>query len=101
MSRRCFFAGLHNAGPCDGRLRKCHLIPKQLIKREVGASAVWDDRVYVLGCGGATGVSGHHGAFDFSRTIRVPRHRLPPELEEFAAEHGLGWYLDREYGPVL
>jgi hypothetical protein len=75
-SRRCFFAGLHNAGPCDGR-------------------------VFVLACGGATGIGGHHGQLDSSRTIRVPRHRLPPELEEFAAEHGLGWFLDREYGPAL
>jgi hypothetical protein len=29
----------------------------------------------------------------------IPRHRLPPALEEFAAEMGLLWWLDYTYGP--
>lgn len=36
---------------------------------------------------------------DHARTLRIPREGLPGALEEFAAEHGLGWWLDREYGP--
>lgn len=88
--------------PCDGRLVKAHLIPRQLLLREIAversAGAVWDDRVWVWACGGITGVSGHHGMLDASRTLRIPRAALPPDLEEFADEHGLGWWLDREYG---
>lgn len=95
----CWFAELDGAGECDGRLRKCHLLPAQLIKREVGAGAVWDDPVWVWGCGGPTGIGGHHGQLDYSRSLRVPRERLPAALEVWAAERGLDWWLDREYGP--
>jgi len=90
--------------PCDGRLRKVHLIPRRLILRELpaetSAGAVWDTRCWVWACGGATGVGGHHGALDFSRTLRIQRDKLPPELEDFASDHGLVWWLDREYGSV-
>lgn len=96
--KRCFFAGLDGAGPCYGKLRKCHLIPAQFIKREVGKSHIWDDRVWVWGCGGPMGCSGHHGMLDYSRTLRVPRERLPAGVEAFAVEHGVDWWLDREYG---
>jgi hypothetical protein len=44
------------------------------------------------------GVSGHHGQFDAARTLRVPRHYLPPVFVEWCDELGLGWYVDREYG---
>jgi hypothetical protein len=44
------------------------------------------------------GDSGHHGAFDHARTIRLPRSALPAELEMLAIEAGLCWFLDREYG---
>lgn len=88
--------------PCDGRLRKAHLIPRRLILRElpaeVSAAAVWDPRTWVWACGGISGLAGHHGALDQSRTLRIPRQALPAELEEFAAEHGLTYWLDREYG---
>lgn len=97
---RCWFAALPGAGPCSGRLRKCHLVPAQLIRREVGAAAAWDSRTWVWGCGGPTGIGGHHGMLDVARTLRIPRHRLPAEVEKFAAEHRLGWWLDREYGPL-
>jgi hypothetical protein len=98
---KCWFASLPGAGPCDGRLVRCHLIPKQTIVREVrpgGVRASWDDRVWVWGCGGPTGLSGPHGMLDSSRTLRIPRARLPPSVESFAVDHGLGWWLDREYG---
>ena len=61
---------------------------------------VWDPRCLVLMCGGPTGVGGHHGALDYSRTLRIPRVVLPPEVEEYAAEFGFGWSLDRDYGPL-
>lgn len=86
-------------GPCDGRLVRAHLIKQQTIRREVGPEHVWDDRVWIPVCGGPTGVGGHHGQLDFSRSLRIPRDALPVMVEEFAAEHGLTWWLEREYGP--
>jgi hypothetical protein len=76
------------------------LLPKQVIRRELGAYYSWDERTWIWGCGGLTGIGGHHGQLDHSRTLRVPREKLPPGLEDFAAEHGLTWWLDREYGPL-
>jgi hypothetical protein len=86
--------------PCNGRLIRAHLIPKQVIHREAPEADIWDPRVYVLACGGGSGIGGHHGMLDFSRTIRIPRRLLPPGLEEFANQYGLAWYLDRHYGLV-
>jgi hypothetical protein len=95
---QCWFSDLPDSGPCDGRLRMCHLIPAQLIRREVGRNHVWDDRVWVWGCGGPTGIGGHHGRLDYSRTLKIPRHRLPADVLDFADEFGLMWWVDREYG---
>jgi hypothetical protein len=102
----CFAATLEGAGACDGQLVKAHLIPRQLIKRELArglstrelAELCWDARVWVPMCGGPMGNAGHHGALDFARTLRIPRALLPVGVEEFALEHGLEWWLTREYG---
>jgi hypothetical protein len=82
---------------CDGRLVRCHLIPKTVIQDAGGK--VWDPRAWVWGCGGPTGIGGHHGMLDHSKTLRLPRECLPAGLEEFALELGLMWFLDRTYGP--
>jgi hypothetical protein len=87
-------------GPCDGQLVKAHLIAKQTIKREAQGADLWDPRCWVPICGGITGSGGHHGALDYARTIRIPRDALPVAVDEFAAEHGLTWYLERNYGPL-
>jgi hypothetical protein len=34
---------------------------------------------------------------DWSRTLKVPRDRLPAEFMEFVEELALGWWVDREY----
>lgn len=122
----CWFKGLPDAGPCEGRLRLCHLVPKSLLKREfphgvvvvestvttslrraarheeLGISLlelVEDRRCWVSGCGGlGYGNAGHHGQFKPDGPKPIPRHRLPAVLEQFAAELGLGWWLDRTYG---
>lgn len=121
---RCFFAHL---GGCDGQLVRGHLIPRQLLKREVRYGIVrengkWrplgrnedkyqlphvplqqlidDPRSWVPMCGGPTGIGGHHGRLDTARTLRIARCDLPAGLEEFAAETGLEWFLEREYGPL-
>lgn len=115
MAESCWLASLPGAGPCDGRPVRVHLIPRQQIARAIESrmcalrdpkvvnaavlQANRDERGWVLGCGGPMGVSGHHGMLDSSRKLRIPRHRLPQEVEEFAEELGLGWWLDREYGP--
>lgn len=128
MRGRCFFAGWPDAGPCDGALIRAHLVPRQLLKRDFPWGVVlaedgrWyrrfrgesrpeasrfrslkalcdDPRSFVACCGGPMGPGGHHGMLDQSRTLRIPREQLPAAVEEFAAELGLVWWLDREYGP--
>lgn len=91
--------------PCSGRLVRAHLIPRQVLLRElraeVSAGAISDRRSWVPACGGPQGDGGHHGMLDRPAVneLRVPRSALPPMLEVFAAEHGLSWFLDRCYGP--
>lgn len=92
---------------CDGQLIRAHLIPKQRIRRELRAGRtvaelreiMWDSRAWVWCCGGPTGSGGHHGQIDYSRTIRILRAQLPPELEAFAEQYGLEWSLEHDYGP--
>jgi hypothetical protein len=85
---------------CDGRLRKAHLIRRQVLEREAPDADPWDPRVWVFACGGPMGNAGHHGMLDAGhRLLRIPRDAIPPGTEAFAAEHGLTWWLDREYGP--
>lgn len=103
MKRSCWFRALPGAGPCSGRLVRCHLIPQQTLRRELGRGwrkAADDPRSFVWGCGGATGVGGHHGALDWAGVGRltIPRDRLPAPLEAFAEDHGLAWFLERTYG---
>src|SRR5215207_1035996 len=94
----CYLARFSDR-PCAGRLIKAHLIPRQLLRRELGASFEAHGDTWVWACGGIMGNSGHHGMLDQSRTLRIPRIALPFYVEDFAAKHGLGWWLDREYGP--
>lgn len=122
----CFFAGRPGAGPCDGELIRAHLIPKQRIKREARAARaaqrrgeelsparvallarsipllVWDPRCWVPMCGGPMGQGGHHGAFDAGGVgkLVIARADLPPAVEEYAEQYGLGWSLDADYGPM-
>lgn len=116
MKPRCFLAQF-SSRPCDGRLVKCHVLPKRMLRqvwREVHhgklpneqrvvshpsqQKLVDDPLVWVWGCGGPMGNGGHHGMLDASRTLRIPRHMLPAEMDELAETLGLSWWLDREYG---
>jgi hypothetical protein len=89
--------------PCEGRLIRAHLIPRQLFLRVLlpsqAVKAIYDPRSYVLACGGPTGVGGHHGELDHSRTLKIPRWAIPETTEALAAEYELTWWLTREYGP--
>jgi len=83
--------------PCDGSLVRVHLIPRQFLRRNHLPQL--DPRTYVYACGGMTGgPGGHHGLFDSSRRLRVRFEDLPIKVREFAAEHGIEWWLEREYG---
>lgn len=123
----CWFAHLPGAGPCDGRLVRCHLIPKQLLAREFGKGAYlvngrWlpsvearfvrgfptslpyrsvknlqdDERAWVPGCGGPSGLEGHHGMLDGFK-LALPRRLLPDAVIEYACELGLLWWIDKHY----
>jgi hypothetical protein len=99
LRRTCFLARFSRV-PCSGRLVKAHLIPRQVLKREVGkgwSRYVKDERSFVPACGGLVGLSGHHGALDHY-ALRIPRAAIPAGTEELAAELGLTWWLDRRYG---
>lgn len=100
MAVTCFLAPFSDR-PCDGPLRRVHLIPCQLLRRELGSprwrTAALDGRSWVWACGGPMGNGGHHGMLDQSRTLRVPRAALPAGTVALAAELGLAWWLDREY----
>ncbi len=86
--------------PCEGRLIRAHLIPRQLLRREGHGGMVDDPRTWVWSCGGAMGVGGHHGMLDYSRRLRVPFEALPAGVVEIAEELGLSWWVAREYGPA-
>jgi hypothetical protein len=86
-----------NMPPCDGRLVKVHLIPQQVLKRECPGVDVWDPVFWVLGCGGPTGIGGHHGALDSSKRLRIPRRHIPAELEEVAKQLKITWWLEEHY----
>ncbi len=95
----CFLAQF-STKPCEGRLIRAHLLPRQLLKREGFQSYIDDPRGWVPACGGAMGNSGHHGALDVARTLRIPRAALPTAVEEMAADLDLLWWLEREFGPL-
>jgi hypothetical protein len=114
MTPTCYLARFSDR-PCDGRLISAHLVPRKLLRRQFPkgttvqrdgeeifvslAEMVLDQRTWVWACGGIMGNSGHHGMLDTSRTLRVPRWALPAGLEAFAAEVGVEWWVEREYGP--
>ena len=87
--------------PCDGRIVRAHLIPRRVILRELAseiAPAVIDDpRSWVPACGGPMGNGGHHGQFDWARSLRIPATHLPSGVWVLAETHGLTWWLEREY----
>lgn len=101
----CFLAAhghLEKGGalpPCEGLLVRCHLIDQQELNRR--GLEVGDPATYVAGCGGLTGLGGHHGMFDGGspNKLRLRFADLPPNTVRFAEEHGLVPWLERKYGP--
>ncbi len=98
MTEGCFLAPFSRR-PCDGQLRRVHLVEKQALKRR--GHDPWDPRSYVLACGGPwPGLSAHHGEFDRYKLV-VPREALPEAVEEMCVEFGMRFYLDRRYGVLV
>jgi hypothetical protein len=85
--------------PCDGRMDRAHLIPRQLMRRELKGrpdlpALLVDGRGWMPAC------RKHHSAFDTARTLRVPRYALPEAVERFAEGLGLLWWIEREFGEI-
>lgn len=93
----CFFAPF-SSKPCEGPLRKAHLITKASLK--LHGHDPWDKRAWVYACGGwGYGNEAHHAEFD-SFKLTIPREKLPWPFVEMCIELG-GWaqnYLDRRFG---
>ena len=84
--------------PCQGLLIRAHLISQQELRRQGLALTTGDRRTWVMACGGISGIGGHHGLFDYGRRLlRVAFDELPPDVFEFAQEHGLIPWLERTY----
>jgi len=82
--------------PCEGRIVRCHLIDQQLLNKlglETG-----DPDTYVLGCGGLTGSTGHHGMLDYSKKLRLRLDDIPEATLAFAARNNLVPWLEKKYG---
>lgn len=89
-------------------MTKAHLISKQAIRKEIWNPALAepnldgfpsclrhlqdDPRCWVPACWA------HHQALDIARTLRIGREELPAAVEEFAAQYGVVWLRDREFG---
>lgn len=96
--RRCWAREhIQGIGPCEGPLERAHLLRAQVIRREVGDDfeTLWAPEVWRPFC------TRHHRALDHSRQIRIPRALIPEDTERWAADHGLTWWLDREYPPIV
>lgn len=104
----CFLAEFSDT-PCGGRMEKAHLIKQQVIRKEIwnqqvelremlgenGAGILlWDARVWRPAC------HTHHFHLDESKRIRLTRQQLPASVEEYAAEYGISWWLEKTYGPT-
>lgn len=75
---------------CEPPLQGAHVLPQQALKRRGLHAHLWDTRNGVGSCYRAHRRS--DGALE-----RFPREKIPPQADEFAQEHGLGWMLDNLY----
>lgn len=108
----CWLADFSDT-PCSGRMEKVHLLPKQIVRREVWRPVadgrveapdtfsatlrelVWDRRIWRYGC------HGHHHDLDCTKRLVLKRSEVPASVEEFAREYGLTARLDHDYGPFV
>lgn len=55
-----------------------------------------DPRLWRPGCGGITGIGGHHGLLDGFK-LKPPRSAIPEETLDAARELGLLWAIERDH----
>lgn len=77
---------------CEGRMDPCHLIDKQVLKRNGLHAIVWDRRLWKWGC------RLHHDGLDRYFTVRIPRSAISHATELLAEEIGLEKELTRRFG---
>lgn len=83
--------------PCDGILDGHHLVRKSTLTTELGLSKADGGAVLNDGRNGVFACRRHHDLIE-GCAVRLERGELPMVVDEFAAAHGLGWWLDRTYG---
>ena len=88
---RCAFAGW---SACDGPLDAHHVIPQRVLKRELPADALPDALADPRN--GVPVCRRHHDALE-CRSLRLAPSQAHEGLRAFAAQHGLGWYVEREW----
>jgi hypothetical protein len=86
----CEFEFEFEGRPCRGGVQGHHIIAKQTLRRLGLAEFVMDKRNRLPVC--EYRHEQHTTGFK-----PIPRALLPASVFEFAAELGLGWYLDRHY----
>lgn len=92
--RVCFLAPFSDK-PCEGPLRRVHLLDQHKLKQRGHDPA--DPLTWVLACGGwGYGNEAHHGDFD-ARKLVVPRSALPDGLEALAERLRLMIWFSRRY----
>lgn len=83
---------------------RCHLIPKQRIRKQLRSDrpnldpetllrCVWHESMWVPGC------RQHHSELDVSRVLRIPREDIPEITWAVAALFRVEWSLEYDYPP--
>lgn len=83
----CLYAGSGCRGPLDAH----HIVPRRVLKAHGHREATEDPRNGMCLC------RRHHELVE-RHLLSIQRDCIPRAAELFAAEVGLGWYLDRRYG---
>lgn len=105
FSTPCWLARFDPEHECEGVVVRCHLVKEQWLRDRLGLTVAerWDPAFWVPGCGGPTGIGGHHGRLD-AGLLRLDRRDLPARLERRAlADERIAVKLDLLYGerPVI
>lgn len=94
----CYFAG-KGGFSCIAPVDPHHIIKRQTIRGQVSRGAWLEDYAHILhDSRNIIPVCRQHHANWHNARFTVARSELPESVEQFAAEYGLTWALDREYG---
>lgn len=102
FSDPCWLAKFDPEHECSGLVVRCHLIKEQWLRDHLGMTVVerWHPDFWVPGCGGPTGIGGHHGRLDYG-DIKLKRTDLPTKIERRAREdERIANKLELVFGPL-